>query len=575
MRGPLRPRRLATALSFAFSLGQWGVAHELHAQTDPATQQYQREQQRERALRRQQETTPDVRLPAESAAPALPLPAQETPCYPIRRVELRGEEAARFDWLLGDEASVDGRCLGVQGINALMTRLQNAIVARGYITTRVLAEPQDLNSGVLMLTLLPGRVRQIRFAADADPRGTQWNALPVRPGELLNLRDIEQGLENFKRVPTAEADIKLEPAQGEGALPGQSDLVISYRQAFPLRLAVSVDDSGSDATGKYQGSITLSYDNWWTLNDLFYVSVNHDLGGGNAGPRGSRGSTVHYSLPFGYWNLGFTTSSSDYHQTIAGLTQTYLYRGQSETSEIKLARMVYRDASRKTSVSAKAFLRRASNFVNDTEIEVQRRRTAGWELGVGHREFIADGALDLNLAYRRGTGAFSALPAPEDVFGEGSARFSLATLDLNLSQPFSLDAPWGRQALRYTLAARGQWNGTALAPQERFSIGGRYTVRGFDGEMTLLADHGWFVRNELAAALGSSGQEFFIGLDYGEVAGPSAQQLVGKHLAGAVAGLRGGYKSLSWEAFAGTSVSKPEGFETARLTAGFTLNWSY
>ena len=358
------------------------MAHELHAQTDPATQQYQREQQRERALRRQQETTPDVRLPAESAAPAPPLPAQETPCYPIRRVELRGEAAAGFDWLLGDEASVDGRCLGVQGINALMTRLQNAIVARGYITTRVLAEPQDLNSGVLMLTLLPGRVRQIRLAADADPRGTQWNALPVRPGELLNLRDIEQGLENFKRVPTAEADIKLEPAQGEGALPGQSDLVISYRQAFPLRLAVSVDDSGSDATGKYQGSITLSYDNWWTLNDLFYVSVNHDLGGGHAGPRGSRGSTVHYSLPFGYWNLGFTTSSSDYHQTIAGLTQTYFYRGQSETSEIKLARMVSRDASRKTSVSAKAFLRRASNFVNDTEIEVQRRRTAGWELGL-------------------------------------------------------------------------------------------------------------------------------------------------------------------------------------------------
>src|SRR5579875_2678186 len=92
LRGPSRPRRLATALSFAFSLGQWGLAHYAQAQTDPATQQYQREQERERALRRQQETTPDVRLPAESAAPAPPLPAQETPCYPIRRVELRGEE---------------------------------------------------------------------------------------------------------------------------------------------------------------------------------------------------------------------------------------------------------------------------------------------------------------------------------------------------------------------------------------------------------------------------------------------------------------------------------------------------
>lgn len=575
LRGRLRPRRLATALSFAFTFVQCGAAADARSQSDPATQQYQREQERERALRRQQERAPDVRLPVQPAVSAPSVPLRETPCYPIRRVELRGDEAGRFAWLLGSDAAVEGRCLGVQGINALMTRLQNAIVARGYITTRILAAPQDLNSGVLVLTVLPGRVRRIRFAADADPRSTQWNALPVRPGDLLDLRDIEQGLENLKRVPTAEADIKVEPAQGEGALPGQSDLVISYRQAFPLRLAVSVDDSGSDATGKYQGSITLSYDNWWTLNDLFYVSVNHDLGGGNPGPRGTRGSTVHYSLPFGYWNLGFTISSSDYHQTIAGLTQSYLYRGQSETSEIKLARMVYRDASRKTSVSAKAFLRRASNYVNDTEIEVQRRRTVGWELGLAHREFIADGALDLSLAYRRGTGAFSALPAPEDAFGEGSARFSLATLDLNLNQPFGLDAPWGRQALRYTLNARGQWNGTALAPQERFSIGGRYTVRGFDGEMTLLADHGWFVRNELAAALGGSGQEIFLGLDYGEVAGPSSQLLVGKHLAGAVIGLRGAFKSLSWEAFAGTPVSKPERLQTASLTAGFSLTWSY
>ncbi|WP_432239982.1 ShlB/FhaC/HecB family hemolysin secretion/activation protein [Herbaspirillum robiniae] len=549
------------------------------AQVDTAAQEYQRQQERERELRRQQEQTPDVRLPSPGQGTASgQIPEQESPCFRIDSIGFRDEASRQFSWALDalhGDFGVQGRCLGVQGINAVMSRLQNAIVARGFVTTRVLAEPQDLKSGRLTLTVIPGRVRRVRFAADADPRGTQWNALPVSPGDLLNLRDIEQGLENLKRVPTADADIKIEPAEDADARPGESDLVISYRQAFPFRLTLSVDDSGSDATGKYQGSVTVSYDNWWTLNDLFYASFNHDLGGGNAGVRGTSGYTVHYSLPFGYWGLGFTTSSSDYRQTVAGINQTYLYRGKSDSSELKLTRLVYRDASRKTSVSAKAFLRTSSNYVDDTEVEVQRRRTGGWELGVAHREFIGEGTLDLSLAYRRGTGAFSSLAAPEEGFGEGTSRFSLGTLDLSFSQPFSVSAPWGKQPLRYSLAARAQWNGTPLTPQDRFSIGGRYTVRGFDGEMTLLAERGWFVRNELGVALGGSGQEAFLGLDYGEVAGPSAQTLVGRHLAGAVAGLRGALGRASYEVFAGTPLSKPERLKTTSLAAGFSLTWSY
>ncbi len=516
--------------------------------------------------------------PAQNAASG-EIPDNETPCFRINRIAFKDTDAQRFAWALDTvmhaDPSIIGRCLGVKGINAVMSRLQNAIVAKGYVTTRVLAEPQDLKSGQLTLTVMPGRVRQIRFAADADPRGSKWNALPMGEGDLLNLRDIEQGLENFKRVPTADADIKIEPADGADARPGESDLVISYRQAFPFRIAVSVDDSGSDATGKYQGSVTISYDNWWTLNDLFYASFNHDLGGGNPGAHGTSGYTVHYSVPFGYWLLGLTSSGSDYYQTVAGINQSYVYRGKSDTNEIKLSRMVYRDAVRKTSVSVKAFLRNSSNYIDDTEVEVQRRRTGGWELGLTHREFIGEGTLDASLAYKRGTGAFASLPAPEEGFGEGTSRFSLATADISFNQPFSVQAPWGKQSLRYSLNARAQWNGSPLTPQDRFSIGGRYTVRGFDGEMTLLAERGWFVRNELGAAIGGTGQEAFLGLDYGEVAGPSAQTLVGRRIAGAVLGLRGSASRFYYEVFAGTPLSKPERLKTASLTAGFSLTWSY
>ena len=90
-----------------------------------------------------------------------------------------------------------------------------------------------------------------------------------------------------------------------------------------------------------------------------------------------------------------------------------------------------------------------------------------------------------------------------------------------------------------------------------------------------MAERGWLIRNDLGWSLGSSGQELYLGLDHGEVGGQSAELLVGKRLTGAVLGLRGGYKDLSWDLFAGVPVSKPDGFRTAHHTGGFNLTWSF
>src|SRR5690606_4800071 len=340
---PSRPP--SSHFSFLRSFLSWLILASLcspilsHAQS-LAADELLRQQERERQLRLQQEQVPDVRLRPASPLSEGPIPEGESPCFLISRVKLTGDEADSFlfavDSLASRGDSPIGKCLGANGINAVISHVQSAIIAKGYITTRVLAAPQNIEAGELTLTVIPGRVREVRFAPDADVRGTKLNALPVSAGDILNLRDLEQALENFKRVPTAAADIKIEAAEGEGAQPGQSDLVISYRQSFPFRVTVSIDDSGSKSTGQYQGGLTLSYDNWWTLNDLFYISFNHDLGGGDRGPRGTRGSTAHYSLPFGYWTFSTTASRHRYFQSIAGLNKDYIYSGNSSTNVLRL-----------------------------------------------------------------------------------------------------------------------------------------------------------------------------------------------------------------------------------------------
>jgi hemolysin activation/secretion protein len=108
-----------------------------------------------------------------------------------------------------------------------------------------------------------------------------------------------------------------------------------------------------------------------------------------------------------------------------------------------------------------------------------------------------------------------------------------------------------------------------------FSIGGRYTVRGFDGEASLMGEHGWLLRNDIGWALGASGAELYLGIDYGRVGGPSTELLAGRHLSGGVIGLRGAVKGLNYDLFVGAPIGNPVGYRTARTTAGFNLNFSF
>jgi hemolysin activation/secretion protein len=79
----------------------------------------------------------------------------------------------------------------------------------------------------------------------------------------------------------------------------------------------------------------------------------------------------------------------------------------------------------------------------------------------------------------------------------------------------------------------------------------------------------------MGLALGASGQEMYLGIDHGEVAGRSSKKLIGTRLTGAVVGLRGSYTGLSYDLFAGVPLAKPDGFTTSHVTTGFNLYWSY
>lgn len=549
-----------------------------------------RQEMRRRQQEQQLQREVDVRLDDTRQNTLTPSAAEsaESPCFPIHTVTLTGDAAGRFQFALKkalkETGFQSGQCLGAQGVNRIMVAAQNAVIGRGYTTTRILAAPQDLNSGTLELTVLPGKVRSVRTDTSHNDQtraariAAFQNEIPLKGGDILNLRRIEQGLENLKRVPTAEADIQIVPADA----PDESDIVVAWRQRLlPYRLSLGVDDSGSKTTGKYQGSLTFSADNPFGLSDLFYLSYGRHLGHtdahtdseGKKTAGGTQSYAFHYSVPAGNWLWSWNHNYYRYHQAVAGINEVYDYNGKSRGSDIGFTRLLYRDARRKSHIGFKLWQKENQSFIDDAEVEVQRRKTAGWQLSLKHKEYIGRSTLDIGLAYKRGTGMADAIAAPEEVFDEGTSRMKVITADISYNHPFQI----GRQHFVYDTALHAQWNKTPLTPLDKIAIGGRYTVRGFDGESSLSAERGWYWRNEAAWSF-KPAHQFYLALDGGHVSGDSAQYLLGQTLIGAAAGLRGQFKaggSLNYDLFAGKPIKKPKGFQTASTVFGFNLNYSF
>jgi hemolysin activation/secretion protein len=406
-------------------------------------------------------------------------------------------------------------------------------------------------------------VHQIRFA-DPDTRGTWKSAFPARDGDLLDLRDLEQGLEQMKRVASQDVDMKIEPTD----TPGESDVVISVKRSKPWTFVASVDNSGTDATGKWQGNVSLGIDNPLGLNDVFTVGANQDLSFGNKS-LGSHGFNGSYSVPWGYWTATLSGNTNTYYQQIAGVNQTFVSSGNSQTAALRLARVLSRSQSDVFGVEFQLSKRFGESFIDDTDIPQQRRNNTFIEAGLTDRHYFGTSQFDGTLAYRQGIGGLGATADPNPV--GPTYRYHMAVLDANLSVPFAI----AQQTFRYVTTVHVQFTNDTLFYLDDLTIGSRYTVRGFDGETMLAAEKGFYWRNELQWPAFQTGQTLYAGIDYGRVFGPNTAYLAGTQLAGAVIGIRGSvpakYAGFSYDLFAGTPIHKPAGFPTARVTVGFQM----
>ena len=556
------------------SLGIYSLSMPLMVQaTDPIIPIAQQEQlqqdrdtQRERSLRLDEERVETV--VSEPALIDVPSDKNGASFY-IKQIQLDGVPK-ELSFLNKLTHKYEQKNVTVSDITNIRNDFQRKLLDKGFVTSQVYIPEQNLNDGILQLMVLPGRVEDIHYS-EFSVHGPWRTALVVRPGDILNIRDIEQGLEQMKRVSSQSVTMKLLP----GKAIGTSVIELSIKQEKPVHGSISIDNSGLESTGIYQGSFTTSFDQVFRANDTFTMSLSGDLSESGS-IKGTRAASLNYVIPHGKDTFSFIFSKSRYHQMIQSNPYDFTYSGKSTTIKAKWNHVWSRTQREKRAFDISISTRHNHRFVNDMEIPVQALRTTSMEFGVSNRKYIGNATLYSRLGFQWGIGAFGAQPehTASVAMGGPTSRYHMWLADVDYRKPFVM----GHRPASFTSSFHGQWvqGGKRVYSVDTINIGNRYSVYGFDGEYTLMGDSGWYLRNEVASVIPHLNIEVYLGLDVGAVYGKSAETLVGKTIAGTAIGIRGNYASgLLFDAFISTPLYKPQGYHTKKFYSGFTVGYRF
>ena len=466
-----------------------------------------------------------------SSAPMKALP-KEAIAFPIDHIVITSSEPVFRKYKNRLEAYEHNR-IGSDGVTFLQKQLQEQLLADGYVTSQVVVPNQDLHSGSLTFEILPGYVEDI-VLTNPNARTNWRSAFPVRPGYVLRRQALEQGIDQMRSVPGQDIKMTIEP----GSKPLHSIVKLTVEQKGFVHGSFILDNSGYKATGEYQGTVFLSFSQLLGLNDTLTANFTKDISPHDDG-HGSKQYAVNYTIPDGNRTYRLSTYKYSYNQLVF-MPNAFRSAGTTQGTEVSVEQVLNRTSRSKTSVIAKVNHKSRHNYLDDVEIGVQEQHTTSVELGVSHRQYRGNTVSDMYVFYRQ-TGV--RIGHKQGIF---SMRF------------------------------RSQFTNQRLFTTDQFSIGGRYSVRGFSGEETLRGDSGYYVQSEWSLPFRKQQITPYIGIDIGHVWGPSTETQLGNTLIGGVVGVRGTVgDAVNYDVSLGTPIKKPEGFNTDTRVWAFRGSYQF
>ncbi|EOW2078304.1 MULTISPECIES: ShlB/FhaC/HecB family hemolysin secretion/activation protein [Vibrio] len=412
-------------------------------------------------------------------------PIEDTQCINVREIRFSGN--TRYsDQVLTEAAEFKSGCIGLNTINEYLRKISNHYIQAGYITSRAFMTPQDLSSGILLIVIIEGKVEKVLF--NGKKADFLAMALPSISGTVLNLRDIEQGLDQINRLSRYNAQIKLLPS----ARQGYSIVDIQTAEKRLVSVSTGFNNSGQESTGEEQLSVSLAGENFFKLLDQWSLRATKSAAFINS--KDSESLYFGLDIPLGYWNFSYRTSYSNYTTTFTNKDFVFDSSGKTNSHDVEFKWLFYRDDVSKSALKTTISHRREKNYILGNVLEAGSRNVSSASLAWDHSTRLGGGFMSLSPKVSLGTDWFGGEKTPSQDDSLPTAQFIKGSLAGSYAYPITPSL-----SLASTIFA--QWSNDTLYGSERLSIGGEYSVRGFKGA-SISGDEGYYWRNDINYRLG-------------------------------------------------------------------------
>jgi hemolysin activation/secretion protein len=408
-------------------------------------------------------------------------------CVEIKQIAFGGNTILSDRRVRGITAKYENRCLTVDEINAMLNDITNVYIEKGYATSRAFMQmPQTrLKDGILDIYIIEGKIGRI----EGVEGGERATAFPWLRGEILNIRDIEQGLDQMNRLGSNKAsmDIKAAPAQD-----GVSDIEIKNELKGRSNIGATLDNFGTDSTGQWRGGLRWTEDNLLGLNDQINLSLNHSIVP-DFDNRLSRSAMVGFSVPLGYWTFSNNFSYSSYKTSFPMPIShdRFFSLGDSIMNSLAIDRMLLRGQTYKLSATAGLTYKDNQNYMRVYDLQTRNdsssRSLALVNLDIPLTLYYPTGMIYIKPGIVQGVRLFGAADDASSPYPQ-RAQYT--------AYKFYAYTGWNFGYFSLSHALDSQYSRDELFSTESFYLGGESSIRGFRNDSTM-GDSGFSLRNDM------------------------------------------------------------------------------
>jgi len=460
--------------------------------------------------------------------------ASNGPCVRIDTIHIEGATLIDPKTLDSVTQKYENRCLDVASITRLINEINNLYRQKGFITSRAYIKEQTLEDHILTISVMEGRVQEVT----GEGVFTDWVFLGYAD-KPFEIRDIEARLEQLNTLPSKQVTMDVVP----GDKVGYSKLHLkAKRPRFPVHGHIGVDNFGSSSMDRYQFTARLAWDDPLGINDQLTIDIN------TANPEdadnNTLGSGIQYGFPVGLVYLKAGYFSFEYDQVVPGLNQNYKADGESREWRLDADYKLFHTATQRGRVTFSFTHKRNDNYLEGELLDTSSSEIDIAQISYSHFYTYSDLRAFITIGYARGLDIFD-VRIPEARSGTFDKFFTQWNMDCVV-------LPGSR--LHYSLAGYVHYVSKEAITTEYISIGGPYSVRGFE-ETQLSGSFGGYVRNEIFIDfdLGRAHLSPYIGYDYGAVKRNALS--TGGQISGACVGVRALWRALSLDLFAAKALS--------------------